>query len=52
MELYPDPGFVPLLCAAVADGDVQGVLHDWLAEQGFPHAEELRTKGYQVFGGT
>jgi hypothetical protein len=44
MTFHPALHFTPLLRAAIAEGGVQGILHDWLEEQGFPHAEELRIK--------
>ncbi len=44
MQTHPDPTFVALLSAAVGDRGTQLVLHDWLAEAGFPHVDELRSK--------
>jgi hypothetical protein len=44
MQVHADPAFMPLLSAAVGDHGTQLVLHDWLAEREFPHAEELRSK--------
>jgi hypothetical protein len=44
MRAHPDPSFVALVRAAVGDRAAQLVLHDWLAERGFPHADELRVK--------
>lgn len=44
MQAYADPHFVSLLSAAIADRGTQLILHDWLAERGFPHVDELRSK--------
>ena len=44
MRVHRDPTFLGLLRAAVNDRSTQLVLHDWLAEQGFPHVDELRSK--------
>jgi hypothetical protein len=44
MHTDAEPGFLPLLSAAVADRSTQLILHDWLAERGFPHVDELRSK--------
>ncbi len=44
MHIHAEPGFVPLLSAAVEDRSTQLILHDWLAERGFPHVNELRSK--------
>jgi hypothetical protein len=44
MRVHPDPTFLGLLRAAIDDRGAQLILHDWLAERGFPHADELRSK--------
>jgi hypothetical protein len=44
LSTHPDPCFQALLKAAVNDRSTQQVLHDWLEEQAFPHAHELRSK--------
>ncbi len=44
MQIHSDPDFLGLLSAAVTDRATQLVLHDWLTDRGFPHANELRSK--------
>jgi uncharacterized protein (TIGR02996 family) len=43
MQIHTDPAFIGLLRAAIGDRGTQLVFHDWLAEHGFPHADELRS---------
>lgn len=44
LRIHPNPVFLALLKGAVRDRTTQKVLHDWLAENDFPHAEELLSK--------
>jgi hypothetical protein len=44
MQIRAEPGFLPLLRAAIDDRATQLILHDWLAEHNFPHVDELRSK--------
>jgi uncharacterized protein (TIGR02996 family) len=44
MQTHPDWSFLAMLRAAIGNRDVQLVFHDWLEEQGFPHADELNSK--------
>jgi hypothetical protein len=44
LHLHGDAAFAALLRAAVADRQAQALLHDWLAERSFPHADELLGK--------
>jgi hypothetical protein len=44
MQTHADPCFLALLKSAIDDRTTQLVLHDWLAERGFPHVDELRLK--------
>jgi hypothetical protein len=44
IRIHPDPVFLGLLRTAIGNRETQMILHDWLAERGFPHVDELRSK--------